>query len=196
MLLFQIQKRDKLRIPISIRTQHSGFQVTDSLVSDQILICFETRGAGEVMRGLKTATWACIGLLVAAEIFARTPLSTSLKGGIDEVAILKERKEQTAGPAKELPGVRPFPSYYDLELGAKPAAPGSPPAAPAGAARTSPPPAPPSSPTPAPAASSSPSPAPAPAAAPPRAAAPPAQAASSPAPAPAASSPQGRASSP
>jgi hypothetical protein len=124
------------------------------------------------MRSLKTATWASIALLVGAEIFARSPLSTPLKGGIDEVAILKERKGQSSGPAKELPGVRPFPSFYDLQLRPDPAAPpANPPAAPAAAPSAPSVPTPPTTPT-TPAATAAPAspPAAAPAPAPPSAA--------------------------
>ena len=138
------------------------------------------------MRGLKTATWVCIGLLVGAEIFARSPLSIPLKGGIDEQAILKERKAQTAGPANELPGLRPFPSYYDLELGSKPDAPKptqtGPSQAPTAGPSTPLPPSPPSATATPPAPSAAPSAAPAPpVSAGPSAAAPSAASASAPA---------------
>ena len=94
------------------------------------------------MRLIKQGTWACVALLVGAEIFARSPLSTALKGDVDEQAVLQQRNAQTAGPANQLPGIRPFPSYYDIELAPKaPAAPpAAQPAAPAPPAAGSPPP--------------------------------------------------------
>ena len=72
------------------------------------------------MLALKTAPQVCIGLLVCAEIVARSPLSVPLKGCIHEEAVLKKRKSQSAGPAQELPGLRPLPSFYNLQLRTEP----------------------------------------------------------------------------
>mmetsp|Transcript_36334 Transcript_36334/g.56778 ORF Transcript_36334/g.56778 Transcript_36334/m.56778 type:complete len:239 (-) Transcript_36334:1001-1717(-) len=64
---------------------------------------------GPVLRFIKNGTWACIALLVFAEVVARTPLIEQLSKGANEAersALLERRELDKAG--KALPGVRPW----------------------------------------------------------------------------------------
>lgn len=71
---------------------------------------------GGVVRIVKQGTWACLALLVAAEVFARTPLADSFRaeGRNEQEELQKRREKSTKGEKPE--GVRPLKPYVFGDL--------------------------------------------------------------------------------
>mmetsp|Transcript_30538 Transcript_30538/g.59657 ORF Transcript_30538/g.59657 Transcript_30538/m.59657 type:complete len:376 (+) Transcript_30538:81-1208(+) len=69
--------------------------------------------SGDVMRSLKTATWVCVGLLIALEVFVQSPLSSGLKEkvGVDKEKVVEFQKGNIPAkvtPTGEVAGLRPW----------------------------------------------------------------------------------------